>query len=89
MAVPSRRGALKRTALVSTKFKKGDRVRWNSEAGYVTGRIIRVHIKDIVWKGYMHHASQIEPQYEIRGDKTDHKALHKGSALKKVSTRVK
>lgn len=72
-----------------TRFKKGDRVRWNSEAGYVTGRIIRVHSKDVVWKGYVHHASKTAPQYEIKSDKSDQIALHKGTALKKVSASVR
>ncbi len=30
------------------------------------------------------HASRQEPQYLIESDKTDHLAMHKGSALKKV-----
>jgi len=29
----------------------------------------------------MHHASEEDPQYEIKSDKTDHIAAHKGSAL--------
>jgi hypothetical protein len=66
-------------------FKVGDRVRWNSEAGHVSGRIIRIHTKDTVYKGYTHHASQDEPQYEIQSDKTDHIAMHKGSALHKIA----
>jgi hypothetical protein len=65
-------------------FKVGDHVRWNSEAGYVTGRIIRIHTKDTEWKGYTHHASVEEPQYEIKSDKTGHIALHKGTALRHV-----
>jgi hypothetical protein len=31
------------------------------------------------------HASADEPQYEIKSDKTDHIAMHKGSALRKLS----
>jgi hypothetical protein len=69
---------------VATKFKVGDHVRWNSEAGYVSGRIIKVHTSDVDYKGYTHHASADEPQYEIQSDKTDHVALHKGTALKKI-----
>jgi hypothetical protein len=30
------------------------------------------------------HASEEEPQYEIKSDKTDHIAMHKGSALRKL-----
>lgn len=65
-------------------FKVGDHVSWNSEAGYVSGKIIRVHVQDVNYKGYIHHASRDEPQYEIRSDKTDHVAMHKKSALRKL-----
>jgi hypothetical protein len=63
-------------------FKVGDHVSWNSEAGRVVGRIVRVHTKDVNYKGYTHHASKDEPEYEIKSDKTAHIALHKGSALR-------
>jgi hypothetical protein len=53
----------------------------------VSGRIIRVHTKDFDYKGYTHHASQDEPQYEIRSDKSEHIAAHKGSALHKIDLR--
>ncbi len=67
------------------RFKVGDHVRWNSEAGYVSGTVIEVHTRDVDYKGYTHHASRDEPQYEIQSDKTDHIALHKGSALRRVT----
>lgn len=69
---------------MAAKFKVGDHVSWNSEAGHVSGKIVKVHKKDFDWKGYTHHASADDPQYEIESDKTDHVAVHKGSALKKV-----
>ena len=66
------------------KFKVGDHVTWNSEAGHVSGTIIKGHTSDFSYKGYTHHATKDEPQYEIKSDKTDHVAVHKGSALKKM-----
>ena len=69
---------------MSATFKIGDHVRWNSEAGPVTGKIILVHKKDTDFKGYTHHASADDPQYEIKSDKTDHVAIHKGTALHKI-----
>lgn len=69
---------------MSKTFKIGDHVRWNSEAGRVTGRIIAVHTKDFHYKGYTHHASEDDPQYEIKSDKTDHIAAHKGGALEHI-----
>jgi hypothetical protein len=65
-------------------FEVGDRVSWNSEAGRVRGRIVRVHTADVNYKGYIHHASPEDPQYEIKSDKTDHVALHKGRALTRL-----
>src|SRR5438876_4460978 len=59
-------------------------VSWNSEAGRVSGKIVKVHTKDVNYKGYVHHASKENPQYEIRADKTDHVALHKASALRRI-----
>jgi hypothetical protein len=69
---------------MSARFKVGDHVTWNSEAGHVSGKIIKVHTKDADYKGYTHHASPNDPQYEIKSDKTDHIAMHKGGALKKA-----
>ena len=63
---------------MTARFKVGDRVSWNSEAGRVSGKIVKVHTKDVNY----HHASKDEPQYEIKSDKTDHVALHKGGVLR-------
>ncbi len=62
-------------------FKIGDHVKWNSEAGIVSGKIIKIHRADFDYKGYTHHADKDDPQYEIRSDKSAHIAAHKGSAL--------
>ena len=65
------------------KFKIGEHVTWNSEAGHVSGTIIKIHVRDFDYKGYKHHASKEDPQYEIKSDRTDHIAVHKTSALSK------
>ncbi|MEO8111693.1 MAG: DUF2945 domain-containing protein [Ginsengibacter sp.] len=62
-------------------FKKGNHVKWNSEAGIVSGKIIKIHTADFDYKGYQHHAGKEDPQYEIKSDKTEHIAVHKSSAL--------
>jgi Hypervirulence associated proteins TUDOR domain len=66
-------------------FKVGDHVSWNSEAGRVRGKIVKVHRRNVNYKGYVHHATPDEPQYEIKSDKTDHVALHKGLVLRHLS----
>ncbi|WP_153956546.1 DUF2945 domain-containing protein [Cupriavidus necator] len=50
---------------MTTRLRVGDHVTWNSEVGHVSGRIIKVHTKDIDYKGHTHHASVEDPQYEI------------------------
>lgn len=70
-------------------FEIGDHVRWNSEAGRVSGVIVKKITSDTSFKGYTHHASRKEPQYLIKSDKTEHIAIHKGSALRLVSMRAK
>jgi len=69
---------------MANPFKVGDHVTWNSEAGRVSGRIIKVHRQDVNYKGHVHHASAEEPQYEIKSDKTDHVAMHKAGALRRL-----
>ena len=70
---------------MSNDFEVGDHVEWNSEAGLVRGTIEKIITSEITFKGYRVHASMGEPQYLIKSDKTDHLAMHKGSALKKIS----
>lgn len=67
-----------------TKFAVGDHVRWNSEAGFVTGVITKRHTRDFEFKGYTRHCSDDDPQYEIASDKSDHVAMHKSKALTKI-----
>ena len=69
------------------QFKVGDHVSWNSEAGRVRGTIKRKVTSPMRFKHYMVRASKEEPQYLIKSDKTDHLAMHKGTALTKIVRR--
>ena len=71
---------------MTRRFAVGDRVSWNSEAGRVSGTIIRMHTRDVDYKGHIHHASPEIPQYEIKSSKTDHIALHLGAALSRLKS---
>jgi hypothetical protein len=53
--------------LTDKKFHQCDKVEWQSHG--VTGRTVR--------------ASQDEPQYQVRGDKTGADAVHRPSALRR------
>jgi Hypervirulence associated proteins TUDOR domain len=74
---------------MSKVLKVSDQVRWNSEAGRVSGVIIKKITTDTKFKGYIHHASKEEPQYLIKSDKTDHIALHKSTALRLMPARAR
>jgi hypothetical protein len=79
------RSAPRRTEMImKSKFKIGDQVSWNSEAGRVSGTIVRVHTRNFEVNGYTHHANAEAPQYEIQSSKTEHVAFHKGSALTRL-----
>ena len=67
------------------QFKVGDHVSWNSEAGRVRGTIKKKVTSPMRFKNYVVRASRKEPQYLIKSDKTDHLAMHKGTALKKLA----
>jgi DUF2945 family protein len=69
------------------EFKVGDHVSWNSEAGRVSGTIRRRITTPITFKGYTVRASKETPQYLIESDRTDHLAMHKGSALRRLGRR--
>lgn len=72
-----------------TKFKVGDHVGWNSEAGHVTGHITHVYTRVFFVKGkdgtkYTHIATEKVPQYAIKSDISDHIAHHFGAGLHKI-----
>jgi len=69
---------------VTKEFRRRDLVEWNSEAGRVRGTIQKKITSPIKFKGYTVRASKEEPQYLIKSVKTDHLAMHKGAALRKV-----
>lgn len=66
-----------------SKLVVGDRVRWNSEAGFCDGCD---HEETHAGRGVHGACSalQQDPQYEIKSDKTDHVAMHKADVFTKV-----
>lgn len=71
------------------KFKKGDVVRFNSEAGESSGTIVAIKTAPFKLSGktgikYTRHATKENPQYAIKSNKSNHIAHHFGSALHKI-----
>ncbi|WP_460125796.1 hypervirulence associated TUDOR domain-containing protein [Pseudomonas sp. S2_C03] len=71
---------------MSTSLNVGDAVRWNSEAGIIHGKVVKVHVKDVEFMGRHRPASKDAPQYEVRSDKTGHLAMHHGEALHRTGS---
>ena len=45
-----------------------------------------MHTSDFIYKGYTHHTSAEDPQYEIKSLKTNQIAAYKATALTKVDS---
>ena len=69
---------------MAERFRIGDHVHWNSEAGWVSGTVIAIHREDFIYRNHWRRASKDDPQYEIKSDKTEHIAAHKGGALHRI-----
>lgn len=67
-----------------TRLSAGGHVRWNSEAGYVQGTLVKVLLKDVDAKGNTRRCSPEDPQNEIKNEKTNHAAMHRASVLKRA-----
>lgn len=74
---------------LAKRFSVGEKVKWNSETGWVTGTIQKIHYNPFKLTGkdgkkYTRHASHDNPVYEIKSNKTDHIAYHYRSALHRI-----
>ncbi len=51
--------------MMSSSFKVGDAVRWNSEAGEIHGKVVKVHTRDTEFMG--RHRPALERRAAVRG----------------------
>ena len=65
-------------------FKAGDKVRWNSHGSTAVGTVERKITSDTEAAGRTVRASEDEPQYLVRSDKSGGTAVHKPDALRKA-----
>ncbi|WP_347058162.1 DUF2945 domain-containing protein [Blastococcus sp. HT6-30] len=66
---------------MSDDLKKGDHVTWNSHGREVEGTVERKITSDTEASGRTVRASEDDPQYEVRSDKSGRTAVHKPGAL--------
>lgn len=69
---------------MSDEFKKGDKVVWSSHGNDDTpGVVVRKITSDTTAGGREVKASEQEPQYLVKSDKSGSEAVHKPAALKR------
>ncbi|MWV51213.1 HVA1 family protein [Rathayibacter sp. VKM Ac-2803] len=64
-------------------MKKGDKISWNTSQGETHGKLVEKRTKEFQFEGQTFKASDDEPYWIVQSDKTDAKAAHKESSLKK------
>lgn len=68
-----------------SELRKGDHVTWKSHGGEAVGTVEKKITSDTEAAGRTVRASQDDPQYLVKSDKSGGDAVHKPSALKKKS----
>lgn len=69
---------------MADKLKKGDRVAWKTSQGETRGTVEKKQTSDTRIKGHKVRASDDDPQYIVRSEKSGRKAAHKPEALRKL-----
>jgi hypothetical protein len=64
-------------------LKAGDKVKWGSSQGEVTGKVVKKVTSSTKVKGHVAKATKDEPQFVVKSDKTGAEAVHKPGGLKK------
>ncbi len=67
------------------EFTKGDKVEWDSHGGTAVGKVVKKITSDTEAAGRTVRASNDDPQYLVKSDKSGGEAVHKPSALRKTS----
>lgn len=64
-------------------LKPGEAVEWDSSGGHSRGKVVRRLIKPTQIKGHKVAASEDNPEYLVRSDKSGSEAAHKPEGLKR------
>lgn len=64
-----------------SEFKKGDHVTWKSHGGEAVGTVEKKITEDTKAAGRQVRASEDDPQYLVKSEKSGGEAVHKPSAL--------
>jgi hypothetical protein len=70
--------------MAKDELDEGDQVSWKSHGGTAEGKVEEKITEDTTKAGRTVRASEDDPQYLVRSDKSGREAVHKPSALKKT-----
>ena len=71
---------------MTKELSKGDRVSWNTSQGRTRGTVQQKKTADFEFAGQHFTASDEEPAYIVKSEKSGDEAAHKGSALRKLQS---
>ena len=69
---------------MAKSVKAGDVVSWSSSGGESKGKVVRKQTKPTAIKGHKVAASEDNPQYIVKSDKSGKEAAHKAKSLHKA-----
>lgn len=69
---------------MAQEFQQGDHVRWNTPQGKTTGVVQKKLTSETHISGQKVAASDDDPRYVVKSDKSGKEAAHKPDSLKKV-----
>lgn len=68
---------------MTKRFQQGDKVAWSSHGGEAVGEVVRRITSDGEVAGRMVRASEDDPQYLVRSEKSGGEAVHRPEALRR------
>jgi hypothetical protein len=69
---------------MTTHFQQGDHVQWNTSGGTTTGVIQKRLTSETHVSGQKVAASEDDPRYLVKSDKSGKEAAHKPDSLEKI-----
>ena len=69
--------------MAEKSFKKGDEVEWDYAGNKVEGEVVEKVTNDTTLKGHKVKASEDDPQYKVKSEKTGKTAIHKPDSMEK------
>ncbi len=69
---------------MSEELKAGDKVKWKTSRGETVGKVEEKLTSPIDIKGHHVAASEDNPEYLVKSDKTGKEAAHKPESLEKI-----